>query len=143
MIDLKLFDNRNTFVTCFNLLIGIINEMSSYKNYISRKATINFRDNCLLDIYKFTLQIFNSQYINYLNNPQDDYILSLILKLLYSCINYNFIGTYSDETSEDITNIHLPSSWHCVFDNFDIIKVLSNIYLAQNTTSNINKLILD
>jgi len=34
-----------------------------------------------------------------------------LLKLGYNCLNYDFIGTSTDESSDDLCTVQIPTSW--------------------------------
>lgn len=34
-----------------------------------------------------------------------------LLKLSYNCLNYDFIGTSTDESSDDLCTVQIPTSW--------------------------------
>lgn len=46
-----------------------------------------------------------------LNDESQHGLLMQLLKLSYNCLNYDFIGTSTDESSDDLCTVQIPTSW--------------------------------
>lgn len=99
-----------------------------------RRVATEFRDKNLMDIYVMTCSILKT------NLPRLEHERSCIssalskliecsLKLINSCLSYDFIGTSPDESnSDDLPTVQIPSSWRKLFIEEDIVEVLFALY---------------
>lgn len=46
-----------------------------------------------------------------LNDESQHGLLMQLLKLSYNCLNFDFIGTSTDESSDDLCTVQIPTSW--------------------------------
>ena len=46
-----------------------------------------------------------------LNDESQHGLLMQLLKLSHNCLNYDFIGTSTDESSDDLCTVQIPTSW--------------------------------
>lgn len=80
-----------------------------------RKCAVSFRDASLfstVQIAQSTLSRLQSREgLVALSRAQEDRIAEFALKLLTTCLNFDFIGTNADESSDDVGTIQLPSNW--------------------------------
>ncbi|KAF9425387.1 Exportin 7, partial [Podila epigama] len=106
-----------------------------------RKIAINFRDSQLLPIFQCALSTLQallqsqlSESDNQLNaqvykpiltthlstgllaDPDTEKLKESILVLMRSCLNFDFIGTMPDESSDDVGSIQVMSTWRSVFE---------------------------
>lgn len=46
-----------------------------------------------------------------LNDESQHGLLMQLLKLAHNCLNFDFIGTSTDESSDDLCTVQIPTSW--------------------------------
>lgn len=46
-----------------------------------------------------------------LNDESQHGLLMQLLKLTHNCLNFDFIGTSTDESSDDLCTVQIPTSW--------------------------------
>ena len=95
-----------------------------------RKTSVSFRDSCLLRIFQLgltTLKQLHSRAIT-ANPRQEETIGELSLALAVRCLNFDFIGTQPDESSEDVGTIQIPSSWASVIQDNATLDLLFDYY---------------
>jgi exportin-7 len=79
---------------------------------ISRKIAVSFRDEGLGNIFSYCLYIFNNKMQDIPRN-----LLASVLNVLHMCMNFDFLGISSDETSDDSTCLQIPMTWKSNFEN--------------------------
>ena len=95
-----------------------------------RKTSVSFRDSCLLRIFQLgltTLKQIHSRSIT-ASPRQEESIGELSLALTVRCLNFDFIGTQPDESSEDVGTIQVPSSWASVLQDQATLDLLFEYY---------------
>uniref|UniRef100_A0A8C2X207 Exportin 7 n=1 Tax=Cyclopterus lumpus TaxID=8103 RepID=A0A8C2X207_CYCLU len=78
-----------------------------------RKIASSFRDSSLFDIFTLSCNLLkqaSGKNLN-LNDESQHGLLMQLLKLSYNCLNYDFIGTSTDESSDDLCTVQIPTSW--------------------------------
>ena len=70
--------------------------------------------------------------------PLQSSLISWLLKLSCACLSFDFIGTSTDESADDLSTVQIPTSWRSVFlDNltlqlyFDLFHNLSSELAAM------------
>ncbi|OUM69941.1 hypothetical protein PIROE2DRAFT_2145 [Piromyces sp. E2] len=78
----------------------------------NRKTVINFRDSQLHQLFRMSLSTLLSliQGKNMLNMDEQK-LAEVTLDLIKACLTFDFIGTNTDESSEEIGSIQIPVSW--------------------------------
>ncbi|KAF3848418.1 hypothetical protein F7725_014915 [Dissostichus mawsoni] len=76
-----------------------------------RKIASSFRDSSLFDIFTLSCNL-----------------LKQLLKLSYNCLNYDFIGTSTDESSDDLCTVQIPTSWRSAFLDSSTLQLFFNLY---------------
>lgn len=72
-------------------------------------ASLEDRSDCLgLIMWRF-LQA-SGKNLN-LNDESQHGLLMQLLKLTHNCLNFDFIGTSTDESSDDLCTVQIPTSW--------------------------------
>ena len=59
---------------------------------------------------------------------QEAILGSQALALTVQCLNFDFIGTNPDESTEDVGTIQVPSAWRSVIQDPATIKLLVDFY---------------
>lgn len=75
----------------------------------SLAANLEERSDCLGLIMWSFLQA-SGKNLN-LNDESQHGLLMQLLKLTHNCLNFDFIGTSTDESSDDLCTVQIPTSW--------------------------------
>ncbi|CAJ0949288.1 unnamed protein product, partial [Ranitomeya imitator] len=78
-----------------------------------RKIASSFRDSSLFDIFTLSCNLLkqaSGKSLLLSDGSQQDLLMQL-LKLTHSCLNFDFIGTSTDESSDDLCTVQIPTSW--------------------------------
>uniref|UniRef100_A0A669ETJ4 Exportin 7 n=1 Tax=Oreochromis niloticus TaxID=8128 RepID=A0A669ETJ4_ORENI len=76
-------------------------------------------DSSLFDIFTLSCNLLKQVWKNLnLNDESQHGLLMQLLKLSYNCLNYDFIGTSTDESSDDLCTVQIPTSWRSAFFQF-------------------------
>ncbi|EKE42849.1 hypothetical protein ENUP19_0080G0034 [Entamoeba nuttalli] len=129
----------NSIPFVFTLLVELTDNMSNTQNCTNRKATINYKDNCLKDIFSLSLEVFNLLLQKRPSNIEQ--LMLSTMKLMLSCLKYNFLGTNMDETTEDIYTVQIPNDWKNFFEDITFVQQLFNVYF--NCKPPLTTIILD
>lgn len=81
--------------------------------FLIKKKTriLRILSDCLFHANVFsTLTQASGKNLN-LNDESQHGLLMQLLKLSYNCLNYDFIGTSTDESSDDLCTVQIPTSW--------------------------------
>ncbi|EFC50356.1 exportin-7 [Naegleria gruberi] len=118
--------NPQLSVVGIRILGNIIEEMNTLTTRKSltqhRKIAVSFRDLALRGIFEtaiFTLK---------------DVLRALgalcqeALELSLSCLKFDFVGIFPDESSEDIGTIQIPAAWRPLFEESDTLELFWNLY---------------
>lgn len=76
---------------------------------VSLVASLEERSDCLGLIMWSFLQA-SGKNLN-LNDESQHGLLMQLLKLTHNCLNFDFIGTSTDESSDDLCTVQIPTSW--------------------------------
>ncbi|KAK2093766.1 Exportin 7 [Saguinus oedipus] len=110
-------------VTILSQLTNEINQVSATAFLIEadtthpltkhRKIASSFRDSSLFDIFTLSCNLLkqaSGKNLN-LNDESQHGLLMQLLKLTHNCLNFDFIGTSTDESSDDLCTVQIPTSW--------------------------------
>ena len=88
----------------------------------NRKIAVSFRDEALGNIFTYCLYLLSNKMQTI---PQN--LLSSVLNIIHLCMNFDFLGISSDETSEDSLCLQIPITWKTHFENptfFDVLEFI-------------------
>ncbi|EEC50702.1 predicted protein [Phaeodactylum tricornutum CCAP 1055/1] len=88
-----------------------------------RKTSVSFRDVCLLKVFQLgltTLKQLQTGAITILGEQA--------LSLTVRCLNFDFIGTNPDESTEDVGTIQAPTSWRPLLSDPATTELLFEFY---------------
>uniref|UniRef100_A0A8C2G198 Exportin 7 n=1 Tax=Cyprinus carpio TaxID=7962 RepID=A0A8C2G198_CYPCA len=105
-------------VTILSQLTNEINQVSfsadsTHPLTKHRKIASSFRDSSLFDIFTLSCNLLkqaSGKNLN-LNDESQHGLLMQLLKLAHNCLNFDFIGTSTDESSDDLCTVQIPTSW--------------------------------
>ncbi|KAL8129299.1 hypothetical protein V2J09_018454 [Rumex salicifolius] len=88
-----------------------------------RKAAVSFKDESLLQVYEMSLASLCKLKSDVRNKLQE-----LALSLSLRCLSFDFTGASSDETSDEIGTVQVPSSWRPVIEELSTLQVYFDYY---------------
>eukprot|EP00978_Attheya_sp_CCMP212_P036794 scaffold169478_cov55-Attheya_sp.AAC.2 len=95
-----------------------------------RKTSVSFRDVCLFKVFQLgltTLKQLQSRAIS--AEPKQEAILGeQALSLTVRCLNFDFIGTNPDESTEDVGTIQAPTAWRTFLQDGGTLELLFDFY---------------
>ncbi|KAI1720846.1 galactoside-binding lectin domain-containing protein [Ditylenchus destructor] len=94
-----------------------------------RKISGDFRDVCLLDVFTLSLDVLN-QFINAQLDDLQLARLSQALDLTLACMNYDFIGSITDETLDENISIQIPTKWKPVLMERQVGSLFFRLYMS-------------
>uniref|UniRef100_A0A2K6ELM4 Importin N-terminal domain-containing protein n=1 Tax=Propithecus coquereli TaxID=379532 RepID=A0A2K6ELM4_PROCO len=114
--------------TVEHCVIGVIilSELTQEMNLVDysrpsakhRKIATSFRDTSLKDILVLACSLLKEVLAKPLN-LQDQYQQNLVmqvLKLVLNCLNFDFIGSAADESSDDLSTVQIPTTWRTTLE---------------------------
>ncbi|KAK1800574.1 hypothetical protein P4O66_005514, partial [Electrophorus voltai] len=95
-----------------------------------RKIASSFRDSSLFDIFTLSCNLLkqaSGKNLN-LNDEGQHGLLMQLLKLAHNCLNFDFIGTSTDESSDDLCTVQIPTSWRSAFLDSSTLQLFFDLY---------------
>ncbi|KAA0703852.1 Exportin-7 [Triplophysa tibetana] len=95
-----------------------------------RKIASSFRDSSLFDIFTLSCNLLkqaSGKNLN-LNDESQHGLLMQLLKLAHNCLNFDFIGTSTDESSDDLCTVQIPTSWRSAFLDSSTLQLFFDLY---------------
>ncbi|KFO89944.1 Exportin-7, partial [Buceros rhinoceros silvestris] len=95
-----------------------------------RKIASSFRDSSLYDIFTLSCNLLkqaSGKNLN-LNDESQHGLLMQLLKLTHNCLNFDFIGTSTDESSDDLCTVQIPTSWRSAFLDSSTLQLFFDLY---------------
>uniref|UniRef100_A0A8B9SVB2 Exportin 7 n=1 Tax=Anas platyrhynchos TaxID=8839 RepID=A0A8B9SVB2_ANAPL len=97
-----------------------------------RKIASSFRDSSLFDIFTLSCnllkQVRKLSFNLNLNDESQHGLLMQLLKLTHNCLNFDFIGTSTDESSDDLCTVQIPTSWRSAFLDSSTLQLFFDLY---------------
>ncbi|XP_026472261.1 exportin-7 isoform X1 [Ctenocephalides felis] len=129
--------------------VQLLSELTSEMNQISdadanrsltkhRKIASSFRDSQLFEMFRLACSLLgnaleNRDELNY-NHEKQYRLMTQLLHLAQNCLNFDFIGTSTDESSDDLCTVQIPTSWRPAFLDFTTLKLFFDLYRTLPTT---------
>uniref|UniRef100_A0A5S6M643 Insulin-induced gene 1 protein n=1 Tax=Xenopus tropicalis TaxID=8364 RepID=A0A5S6M643_XENTR len=95
-----------------------------------RKIASSFRDSALFDIFTLSCNLLkqaSGKSLLLSDGSQHDLLMQL-LKLTHNCLNFDFIGTSTDESSDDLCTVQIPTSWRSAFLDSSTLQLFFDLY---------------
>lgn len=92
-----------------------------------RKIACSFRDESLLQTYQISLSSLGK-----FKSDGQSKLQELALSLSFRCLSFDFIGTYYDETSDEVGTVQIPSSWASVMEEPATLQIYFDYYAITN-----------
>jgi exportin-7 len=96
-----------------------------------RKTSVSFRDLCLYKVFQLgltTLKQLQTRAISTADARQEAALGEQALSLTVRCLNFDFIGTNPDESTEDVGTIQAPTNWRPVLQDPATTELLLDFY---------------
>ncbi|TRZ06509.1 hypothetical protein HGM15179_020598, partial [Zosterops borbonicus] len=95
-----------------------------------RKIASSFRDSSLFDIFTLSCSLLKQASGKTLNLHDESQhgLLMQLLKLTHNCLNFDFIGTSTDESSDDLCTVQIPTSWRSAFLDSSTLQLFFDLY---------------
>jgi len=61
-------------------------------------------------------------------------LMTQLLRLAHNCLTFDFIGTSTDESSDDLCTVQIPTSWRPAFLDFSTLKLFFDLYHSLPNT---------
>ena len=58
-------------------------------------------------------------------------LLKQLLRLAHNCLTFDFIGTSTDESSDDLCTVQIPTSWRPAFLEFSTLQLFFDLYTGE------------
>ncbi|XP_043505988.1 exportin-7 isoform X6 [Polistes fuscatus] len=109
-----------------------------------RRIASSFRDTQLFEIFRLSCTLLstareNCKSLNF-NNEAQHGLMRQLLKLAQNCLTFDFIGTSTDESTDDLSTVQIPTSWRPAFLDFTSLKLFFDLY--HNLPSSLSSLAL-
>ncbi|XP_046431531.1 exportin-7 isoform X1 [Neodiprion fabricii] len=107
-----------------------------------RKIASSFRDSQLFEIFRLSCSLLstareNCKSLNFSDEAQHG-LMTQLLRLAQNCLTFDFIGTSTDESSDDLCTVQIPTSWRPAFLDFTTLKLFFDLYHSlPNTLSSL------
>ncbi|XP_017780137.1 PREDICTED: exportin-7 isoform X3 [Nicrophorus vespilloides] len=103
-----------------------------------RKIASSFRDTQLFEIFRLSCSLLgtareNCKNLNF-NDEAQHGLMTHLLKLSQNCLTYDFIGTTTDESSEDLCTVQIPTSWRPAFLDSTTLELFFDMYHSLPAT---------
>ncbi|KAK9872641.1 hypothetical protein WA026_018776 [Henosepilachna vigintioctopunctata] len=103
-----------------------------------RKIASSFRDTQLFDIFQLSCNLLgkareNCKSLNF-NDESQHGLMTHLLKLAQNCLTFDFIGTSTDESSDDLCTVQIPTSWRPAFLDFATLKLFFDLFHSLPNT---------
>jgi len=113
-------------VQILHQLVTEMNQAESMRSLTKhRKVASSFRDESLYDI--FTLSCTLLQQINMRDETQRN-LINCLLRLACACLSFDFIGTSTDESADDLATVQIPTSWRSTFLECSTMQLFFNLF---------------
>ncbi|XP_052225839.1 exportin-7-like [Dreissena polymorpha] len=103
-----------------------------------RKIASSFRDTQLFEIFQLSCTLLrtaagNLKTLDFSDENQHGLLLHS-LRLAHNCLTFDFIGTSTDESSDDLCTVQIPTSWRTAFLDFSTLQLFFNLYTGLPTS---------
>ncbi|KAI0211191.1 Exportin-7 [Lamellibrachia satsuma] len=135
------------------LLSQLVCEMNQIQPDVSRslskhrKVASSFRDTQLFEIFQLGCNLLKKasemiKTIDFSDADQDCHLcsedkvshkhglLSHTLRLVHNCLTFDFIGTSTDDSSDDLCTVQIPTNWRSAFLDGSSLKLFFDLYAS-------------
>ncbi|GAB0087135.1 ran-binding protein 16 [Sergentomyia squamirostris] len=107
-----------------------------------RKIACSFRDTQLYEIFLLSCTLLssardNNKNLNFMDDAQNG-LMTQVLRLARNCLSFDFIGTSTDESTDELSTIQIPTSWRPIFLDLNTLNLFFDLYdILPNTLSSL------
>ncbi|XP_028165355.1 exportin-7 isoform X14 [Ostrinia furnacalis] len=97
-----------------------------------RKISSSFRDTQLFEMFRLACSLLSAARAKALdlNDERQITLIAALLRLAHNCLTFDFIGTNSDEASDDLCTVQIPTSWRPTFLESGTLDLFFELYHA-------------
>ncbi|XP_037091986.1 LOW QUALITY PROTEIN: exportin-7-like [Pollicipes pollicipes] len=99
-----------------------------------RKTAASFRDTCLYEVFQLSCTLLRTALENCKNLDFSDSaqhgLMTQLLRLSQNCLMFDFIGTSTDESSDDLCTVQIPTAWRPAFRDAATLRLFFDLYAA-------------
>ena len=77
------------------------------------------------------LHVFLTSYYQFVFVVFQHELLKQLLRLAHNCLTFDFIGTSTDESSDDLCTVQIPTSWRPAFLEFSTLQLFFDLYTGE------------
>ncbi|XP_034838270.1 LOW QUALITY PROTEIN: exportin-7-B [Maniola hyperantus] len=102
-----------------------------------RKIASSFRDTQLFEMFRLACSLLGAARGEALSEARGEShaLLAALLRLAHNCLTFDFIGTTSDESSDDLCTVQIPTSWRPTFLEAGTLELFFELYHSVQGTS--------
>eukprot|EP00659_Diplonema_papillatum_P023061 gene23061-35335_t len=89
-----------------------------------RKTTASFRDVCLFEVFKVALTALEASSKSNDTGIETQTAVSLAL----ACLSFDFVGVFTDESTDDAWTVHVPTAWKAVLIDNKVMHLFWKLY---------------
>ena len=97
-----------------------------------RKIASSFRDTQLFEIFQLSSTLLRTALDNKTNLDFNDSsqhgLMTQLLRLAHNCLTFDFIGTSTDESSDDLCTVQIPTAWRPAFLEYATLQLFFDLY---------------
>ncbi|MES1920035.1 hypothetical protein MHBO_001763 [Bonamia ostreae] len=104
----------NRGILVLSIYIEEINKSGNTNRIKNRRISSQFRDKELFNIFKLSVVVLNRiiRDNNFgISDQEGNSLVESALDLTSNCLNFDFIGTIRDESSDDLKSLQIPEKW--------------------------------
>jgi len=103
-----------------------------------RKIASSFRDTQLFEFFQMSTNLLrtaleNKKNLDFTDSAQHG-LLTQLLRLSHNCLTFDFIGTSTDESSDDLCTVQIPTTWRPAFLEFSTLQLFFDLYFSLPST---------
>ncbi|KAJ8705655.1 hypothetical protein PYW08_012701 [Mythimna loreyi] len=95
-----------------------------------RKIASSFRDTQLFEMFRLSCSLLGTMRGKplELSDERQHALVAALLRLAHNCLTFDFIGTTSDESSDDLCTVQIPTSWRPTFLESGTLDLFFELY---------------
>lgn len=93
-----------------------------------RKVSAVFREKNLRDIFECVLTHLGNLYRT--GQCVSNKLVPELLRAAFECLHFDFIGTSTDDTADDVGSVHIPNSWLSMFNVPTTLELFFGLYAS-------------
>ncbi|XP_038045966.1 exportin-7-like isoform X1 [Patiria miniata] len=132
------------FVIGVQLMAQLVNEMNQVRTNPDtvrpltkhRKIASSFRDSVLFEIFNLACNLLkqaSKEGVNF-NDENKHALMTQLLRLTHNCLTFDFIGTSTDESTDDNCTVQIPTGWRSAFLDFSTVNLFFDLYKSLPPT---------